>query len=118
MRSVRRKHRRCRRPRCCHAVGGPGAETVYEFATACHEDQLNTCFNLIRDRLDRLKAKEQGRAFCLPRAWGTPGYITSGYSISVLEHIRLSVSAARFGKAEEPVDIAMRDILKAIYPCE
>ena len=94
------------------------AETVYEFAAACHEDQLNTCFNLIRDRLDRLKAKEQGRAFCLPRAWGTPGYITSGYPISVLEHIRLSVSAARFGKAEEPVDIAMRDILTKIYPCE
>jgi hypothetical protein len=54
----------------------------------------------------------------LLRAWGTPGYITSGYPISVLEHIRLSVSAARFGNAEEPVDIAMRDILKAIYPCE
>jgi hypothetical protein len=31
---------------------------------------------------------------------------------------RLSVSAARFGNAEEPVDIAMRDILKTIYPCE
>jgi hypothetical protein len=94
------------------------SETVYEFATSCHEDQLNTCFNLIRERLDRLKAKEQGRAFCLPRSWGTPGYISSGYPISVLEHIRLSVSAARFGNAEEPVDLAMRDILKAIYPCD
>jgi serine/threonine protein kinase HipA of HipAB toxin-antitoxin module len=44
------------------------AETVYEFAITCHEDQLNTCFNLIRDRLDRLKANEQGRTFCLPRS--------------------------------------------------
>jgi hypothetical protein len=71
----------------------------------------------LRERLDRVKAKQNGRTFCLPRAWDMPEYI-SGYPVSVLEHVRLSLSAARFGKAEQPVDEAIGDILKAIYPCE
>lgn len=94
------------------------AETVYEFAVNCHEDELAQCFDRIRERLDRVKAKQQGHAFCLPRAWGMPEYLGNGYPVSILEHIRLSLSAARFGKAEEPVDDAISDILKRIYPCE
>ncbi len=94
------------------------AETVYEFAIDCNKVQLPACIDHIRERLDVIKAKEQGRAFCLPRAWGSPGYIKSGYPISVLEHVRISVSAARFGKSEMPVEDAMRDILAQIYPCD
>ena len=93
------------------------AETVYEFATACHEDQLNTCFNLIRDRLDSAES-EGARPGLLPAA-------RLGHASIHHQRLPISsrasqavVSAARFGKAEEPVDIAMRDILKAIYPCE
>jgi AraC-like DNA-binding protein len=93
------------------------AETVYEFAAGCHEDELAKCFDLIRAELDRLKAKEQGRSFCLPRAWGLDDYPFSQYPLSVLEHIRLSLSAARFGNAERPVDDAISEILAKIYPC-
>ena len=50
------------------------AETVYEFAVQCHENDLGPCYDRIRERLDQVKAKENGRSFCLPRAWGMPEY--------------------------------------------
>jgi hypothetical protein len=94
------------------------AETVYEFAVTCHEDQLRACFDRIEERLDRVKAKEQGRAFCIPRAWGSPYFISTGYQVSILEYLRLGLSAARFGRAEQPVEDAIRDLVKQIYPCD
>lgn len=94
------------------------AETVYEFAVNCREEQLARCFSLITERLNIVKAKEQGHAFCLPRAWGNPNFMASGYPVSFLEHVRLSLFAARFGNAEEPVEDAMRDIVRGVYPCD
>jgi hypothetical protein len=94
------------------------AETVYEFSSHCHEDHLLACLDQIRELVTRVKARDQGRVFCAPRAWGMENYPFSDYPLSVLEHVRLSLSAARFGKAEMPVDDAISDILKAIYPCD
>ncbi len=94
------------------------AETVYEFAINCQEEQLATCFDLIRDRLTEVKDRGQGRAFCAPRIWGMQNAPFGDNTLSVIEHIRLTLSAARFGKAEMPVDDAISDILKTIYPCE
>ena len=94
------------------------AETVYEFATNCHENELAKCFELIKERLDLVKAKEQGHAFCMPGAWGMMDFPFSDYPVSILEHIRLSLSAARFGNAEQPVESAITDIIAKIYPCD
>jgi hypothetical protein len=94
------------------------AETVYEFAVNCRKEQLARCFSLITERLNILKAKGQGHAFCLPRAWGNPDFMASGYPVSFLEHVRLSLSAARFGNAEAPVEDALRDIVRGVYPCD
>ncbi len=94
------------------------AETVYEFARSCKQEELATCFALIESHLDRLKAAEQGRSFCMPSFWGGPLILSVGYPVSVLEHVRLAVSAARFGSAGRDVDDAMRDIVAGIYPCE
>lgn len=94
------------------------AETVYEFVMTCRRVDLSTCFNRISDGLDRVKVKDDGTAFCLPRAWAGPGFITSTYPISLLEYVRVGLSASRFGKADEPVEGALRDILKDIYPCD
>jgi hypothetical protein len=79
---------------------------------------LRGCFDKIKDRLDRVKAKEQGRSFCIPRIWGAHYYVSSGYPVSILEHIRIGLSAARFGKSGQNVDDAIRDIVRDIYPCD
>lgn len=94
------------------------AETVYEFATSCHEDELAECFNHVRDALDRVKAKGQGQAFCMPRSWGMMDSPFSEYPVSLLDHIRLALSAARFGKAEQSADSAISEVLAKIYPCD
>lgn len=94
------------------------AESVYEFVVQCREDQLTRCFNLIEERLDGLKASEDGRAFCLPKAWGSSLFHNVGYPVSVLEHVRLRMSASRFGGAERPADIVLGEILGGIYPCQ
>lgn len=94
------------------------AETVYEFIVQCHEDNLGPCYSRIRERLKQAKAKGNGRGFCLPPAWGMPDYLSSGFPISLIEHIRLSLSAGRFGDADQPVDDAITGILKTLYPCD
>jgi len=100
------------------AMAGPAhAETVYEFVSFCKAETLARCFNLIGNRLDRLRAVEQGRAFCLPRVWGATMVTSESYPVSVLEHVRLALSAARFGKAERPVEEQMKTIIAEVYPC-
>jgi hypothetical protein len=93
------------------------AETVYEFVSYCRSEPLGHCFNLIEKRIDRLRVTEQGRAFCLPRVWGTTSVTSESYPVSVLEHVRLALSAARFGEAERPVEEQMKSIIAEVYPC-
>ncbi len=100
------------------SMAGPAhAETVYEFVSLCKAETLSGCFNLIEKRLDRLRVAEQGRAFCLPRVWGATMVTSESYPVSVLEHVRLALSAARFGKAERSVEKEMTTIIAEVYPC-
>ncbi len=94
------------------------ADTVYEFDARCRESRLGVCFNMIEDRLDRLKRTGQGRSFCLPRAWGSVQFESVSYPVSLLEHVRLALSAARFGAAGRPVDEKITSIVAEIYPCK
>lgn len=93
------------------------AQTVYEFVSTCRADDLGACFTQIEDHLDRLKTVEQGLSFCLPRAWGATMYESVGYPVSVLDHVRLGLSAARFGNAGRPADDVIKDIIGKVYPC-
>jgi hypothetical protein len=97
--------------------GHAQAETVYEFVLDCKSKTLARCFNLIEQRLNRMRAIEQGRAFCLPRVWGAAMVTSESYPVSVLDHVRLGLSAARFGAAERPVEERMKAIIAEIYPC-
>lgn len=94
------------------------SETVLEFVGGCRESELGPCFERIRSELDRLKSSQQGRAFCLPRAWGATMFESTSYPVSVLEHIRLGMSAARFGDAGRSADDMMVQIVATVYPCE
>jgi hypothetical protein len=102
---------------CLATCGRASAETVYEFVSYCRSESLAHCFNLIEKRIDRLRVTEQGRAFCLPRVWGATSVTSESYPVSVLEHVRLALSAARFGKAERPVEEQMKSIIAEVYPC-
>lgn len=93
------------------------AETVYEFISQCREEKLGDCFNQIESHLDRIRLVEQGRAFCLPRVWGPTMADSSSYPVSVLEYVRLGLSAARFGSSARPADDVMGEVLGRIYPC-
>lgn len=93
------------------------AETVYEFVAQCREEKLGDCFNEIESHLDRIRLVEQGRAFCLPRVWGPAMADSSSYPVSVLEYVRLGLSAARFGSSARPADDVMGEVLGRIYPC-
>jgi len=102
----------------CFMAAPAQAETVYDFVTACKNRELRACFDLIEERLNTLKLRQQGRAFCLPRSWGASFVESTSYPVSVLEHVRVGLSAARFGKAEKPVEDAMQDILSRTFPCK
>lgn len=94
------------------------AETVYDFTMRCNEMSLRGCLDDIEAHLVQLEGKEQGNAFCIPRAWGRPEFLSGGFPISLLEYLRVGLSASRFGHAQEPVEDAMRDILAELYPCD
>lgn len=92
------------------------AEAVYEFVKHCREERLGDCFSLINARLNRLNEGRE-RRICLPRAFG--GIVLDGgvIPVSVLEHVRVKLSAARFGRAGAETDDVMVGIVNAIYPC-
>jgi hypothetical protein len=93
------------------------ADTVYEFVSQCQEADLGDCFNRIGERLDQIKSKQNGNAYCLPRAWGATMFESMSYPVSVLEYVRLGLSAARFGQADWETNVVMGRILGEIYPC-
>lgn len=92
------------------------AETVYEFVSACRQQQLAVCFDRIDRRLMRLNSGTQ-RRICLPRAFGAVLTESVGVPVSVLEHVRLALSAAQFGDAGTEVDDVMVRIVGGLYPC-
>lgn len=91
-------------------------ETVYEFVSACREQKLSACFTRIDRHLTRLNTGAD-RRICLPRAFGAVLLEDEGVPVSVLEHVRLALSAARFGDAGSEVDDVMVRIVGGLYPC-
>jgi len=102
----------------CLLCSNAGATTVYDFTMSCREERLSACFNRIEEHLERLKAVADGRRFCLPGAWGSSMFSSLEYPVSVLEYVRLAVSAARFGRAERDVDEVMSEVVAGLYPCQ
>lgn len=92
------------------------AEAVYEFVAHCRQERLGDCFDSIRSRLDSLNAGT-ARRICLPRAFGGVVLERGVLPVSLLEHVRVKLSAARFGEAGANVDDVMTRIVNQIYPC-
>ena len=88
-------------------------ETVYDFVALCRAEQLGHCFNRISTRLDALNSGVN-RRICVPRSFAA---ITGVIPVSLLEHVRLKLSAARFGNAGSEVDDVIAHIMNEIFPC-
>ncbi len=91
------------------------AETVYQFAALCSAEQLGHCFNRIETRLVDLD-KGTHRRICLPASFGA--MLSNVIPVSLLERVRVRISAARFGDAEADVDDVIVRIVDEIYPCD
>jgi hypothetical protein len=108
---------------CCVAVACAlwafpvRADDVYEFVASCKAAPLAACLNRIETSLDRLKGREQGTAFCLPRMLYPAPVPITGYPVSMLDYLLLRLSAARIGRAGHPYETVMRDVLSEMYPC-
>lgn len=92
------------------------AEPVYEFVKHCKEETLGHCFFRIQERLTYLNSGAVNRV-CLPRTFGSTLVHTASVPVSVLDHVRLGLSAARFGSAGDEVDDVIVRIVGAIYRC-
>jgi hypothetical protein len=69
------------------------AEPVYEFVKDCRDEALGHCFNRIATRLSDLNAGGN-RRICLPRTFGGTMVESGVIPVSLLEHVRLKLSAA------------------------
>ncbi|WP_295558179.1 hypothetical protein [uncultured Hyphomicrobium sp.] len=97
--------------------GSARAEPVYEFVRHCKEENLGHCFFRIQERLTYLNSNA-ARRVCLPPAFSSAMVHNASIPVSVLEHVRLGLSAARFGHAEEEANIVIAKVVATIYPCE
>jgi hypothetical protein len=93
------------------------AEAVYEFVKHCRDEKLGHCFNRIATRLSDLDTGAN-RRICLPRSFGGTMVESGVIPVSLLEHVRLKLSAARFGDAGSDVDAVIARIVNGIYPCD
>jgi hypothetical protein len=93
------------------------ADGLYEFVAACKSAPLGVCFGRIEGELDTARAQGEGRAFCVPRAWGANLIPTTAYPVSLLDYMLLRLSAARIGRAGQPVQDVLRDTLGELFPC-
>jgi len=99
---------------CC---GPARADSVYDFVNGCEAASLDVCFTRIRTELDRVRETDDHHAFCIPPVWG--GFVPSTtYPVSVLDYIKLRLSAARIGRAGDPADAVIRDVLAEAFPCQ
>jgi hypothetical protein len=103
----------------CLLVLAPSAraEGLYEFVSACKSAPLGVCLRSIEGELDTARARGQGRAFCIPRVWGANLIPTTTYPVSLLDYVLLRLSAARIGRAGQPVQAVLRDTLAELFPC-
>ena len=98
---------------CCNSArAGP----VYDFVIDCKAAPLWACFGRLETELDQIREREQNHAFCVPPIWNS-FMPSTRYPVSVLDYMLLRLSAARFGRAGDPTDEVLRDILADMYPC-
>jgi hypothetical protein len=93
------------------------ADDVYEFVKQCRDEKLGDCFDRIGTRLSDLNAGPNWR-ICLPRRFGGTLIESGVIPVSLLEHVRLKLSAARFGDAGSDADDVIVRIVNGIYPCD
>ena len=93
------------------------AEAVYEFVKQCRDEKPGHCFNRIATRLSDLNTGAN-RRICLPRTFGGTMVESGVIPVSLLEHVRLQLSAARCGDAGSDVDGVIARIVNGIYPCD
>lgn len=91
------------------------AETVYTFAVLCNAEKLSHCFSRIETRLARLNGSPN-RRICLPMSFG--GLMSDAIPVSLLEHVRIRLSAARFGNAASAADDVIVRIVNRVYACD
>ena len=91
------------------------AETVYRFVALCNQESLGHCFSRIDARLADLSTGN-GRRICLPPSFGA--MLSRTTPVSLLEQVRVRLSAARFGDASSEVDDVIVRIVNDIYPCD
>ena len=101
---------------CLAGWNAAQAESVYEFVASCKAVPLHTCFGRIETELDHVRARGERRSFCIPPMWSA--FLPSAsYPVSLLDYMLLRLSAARIGRAGEPTDAVLRDVLAEMYPC-
>jgi len=103
----------------CASLTAPAvrAEPVYDFIANCRHQGLGSCFALINERLNMLNSGAQPR-ICLPQAFGGLMLGDGVVPVSLLEHVRVKLSAARFGHAGDDADATIASIINGIYPCQ
>ena len=94
------------------------AEPVYDFVVNCRAQSLGMCFHIISERLSHLRSTDPDQRICLPRFFGATMVDSGVIPVSVLEYVRLRLSAARFGHASADVEVVMASIVGSIYPCD
>jgi hypothetical protein len=102
---------------CASAWSGARADALYEFVNACKSSPLAICFQRIEHELEEARSEGEGRSFCIPQVWGANLIPTTGYPVSVLDYVLLRLSAARVGRADQPVQVVLRDTLGELFPC-
>jgi hypothetical protein len=107
----------CASALCAYPWSGARADALYEFVIACQSSPLGVCFQRIEHELDEARAEGEGTSFCIPRVWGAGLIPTTSYPVSVLDYILLRLSAARVGRAGQPVQAVLRDTLGELFPC-
>ena len=96
--------------------GTARAEAVWDFVASCDGAPLGDCLGRVQAAIERVRAGEDGHAFCIPPVWG--GFVPSTtYPVSVLDYVRLRLSAARIGRAGDPADAVVRSVLVEMFPC-
>jgi len=101
----------------CISLAGPArGEALYEFVSHCRDEQLGRCYDRIGEHLNSLNAGAEKR-ICLPQSFGGITLEDGVIPVSLLEHVRLKLSAACFGEAGADADDVMVDIINGIYPC-
>jgi hypothetical protein len=102
---------------CLSGSANAHADALYDFVNSCKSAPLAACFRRIEHELDEARMGGEGRSFCIPRVWGGNLIPTTSYPVSVLDYILLRLSAARVGRAGQPVQLVLRDTLAELFPC-